>query len=350
MSEAPLWRDSRGRTLRALRVSVTDRCNLRCLYCLPEIEPKTWRGMGNQSPRAAHLLPPPLARSELLSFEEITRVARLATALGIHQIRLSGGEPLLRREIESLVHNLAQLPGLRDLAMTTNGLAFAEKAKALRDAGLQRITFSLDSLDRANYQKITGQDGLERVLAAITRAQELGFAPVKINTVVIRNLNDHEIEALAALAHARHLSVRFIEFMPLDSARGWRPELVVTGQEILERLQACYHLQPVPGGHISATAQRWKFPDQQGEIGLITPISEPFCNTCSRLRLTAEGKLRTCLFSKVEHDLRSLLRAGASDQEISARLQAIARQKESCHHLGQTGFVAPSRTMSRIGG
>jgi len=215
---------------------------------------------------------------------------------------------------------------------------------------LRRVSFSLDSLDPANFKKITGRDGLRSVLASVALAQELGFRPVKANAVIIRGLNDHEIESLAEFARQKNLSFRFIEFMPLDSGRAWQKELVVPGREILQRLRARFDLQPVQSSNISETAKRWSFADGRGEIGIIAPVSEPFCGHCNRLRLTADGKLRTCLFSLTEHDLKPLLRGGASDDAIKERLREIVWQKEERHHIGEPDFVQPERTMSCIGG
>jgi cyclic pyranopterin phosphate synthase len=270
--------------------------------------------------------------------------------MGIHKIRLTGGEPLLRHDVEELVARLANIPGLEDLAMTTNGFLFPEKARALRAAGLQRVSFSLDSLDRDNFKKITGRDGLTDVLESIRLAQEIGFHPVKVNAVVIRDINDHEIEALAEFARERDLSYRFIEFMPLDSARAWQKEMVVTASEILERLHARFGLRPVAPDNPSSTSKRWAFADSRGEIGIIAPVSEPFCGHCNRLRLTADGKIRTCLFSVTEHDLRPLLRNGADDEALRDWLREVVWQKEARHHIGEPDFVAPPRSMSCIGG
>ena len=352
MTDSGLLIDSHGRVLRDLRVSITDRCNFRCLYCLPETEAaanfyrERWAGATAGEAIARAWTP----RSHLLTFEEIERVVRIAVSLGIQKVRLTGGEPLLRQQAELLVERLASIPGISDLAMTSNGFLFAQKAKALRDAGLQRISFSLDSLDAANFKKITGRDGLDAVLAAIDQAQKLGLNPVKVNAVVIRSINDHEIEALGEFARSRSLVMRFIEFMPLDSARAWQKELVVTGREILQRLQARFDLQPVKLANASETAKRWRFADSTAEIGIIAPVSEPFCGHCNRLRLTADGNLRTCLFSVVEHDLRSRLRARASDDELRSFLRETVWQKEARHHIGEPEFVAPSRSMSCIGG
>ena len=344
--------DSHGRVLRDLRVSLTDRCNFRCLYCLPETEAAQnfyrdrWANLPDSPPIARQWAP----RSELLTFEEIERVVRLAVDLGIQKVRLTGGEPLLRQQIEKLVERLARISGIQDLAMTTNGFLFPQKGAALKAAGLRRISFSLDSLDRANFQKITGRDGLSEVLASIALAQKLGLNPVKVNAVVIRGINDHELEALAEFGRERDLAFRFIEFMPLDSARAWQKELVVSGAEILRRLHARFELQPVVAENKSETAKRWRFADGRGEIGVIAPVSEPFCGHCNRLRLTADGKIRTCLFSVTEHDLRGQLRGGADDAELSDYLKQVVWQKEARHHIGEPEFVAPSRSMSCIGG
>ena len=355
MMRSNLLADSFGRVMRDLRVSVTDRCNFRCLYCLPETEEAAdfyrvkFDALKNPSP------PTPITRewkprSQILTFEEIERVVRLAAQVGIEKVRVTGGEPLLRQGVESLVARLAQIPGVTDLAMTTNGFLFPQKGRTLRAAGLQRVSFSLDSLDPANFKKIAGRDGLRSVLASIDLAQELGFRPVKANAVVIRGLNDREIEALAEFARQKNLSFRFIEFMPLDSGRAWQKELVVPGREILQRLRARFDLRPVQSSNVSETAKRWSFADGRGEIGIIAPVSEPFCGHCNRLRLTADGKIRTCLFSLTERDLKPLLRGGASDGVIQERLQEIVRQKEERHHIGEPEFVQPERTMSCIGG
>ncbi len=352
MTDAGRLIDSQGRVLRDLRVSITDRCNFRCLYCLPETEAAQnfYRGHWAHLPSSAPIVQQWVPRTAILSFEEIERVIRLAISLGIQKIRLTGGEPLLRHNVEDLVARLARIPGLTDLAMTTNGSLFLQKARALRAAGLGRISFSLDSLARDNFRKITGRDGLEEVQAGIRLAQEIGLRPVKVNAVIIRGINDHEIEALAGFAREGNLSLRFIEFMPLDSARAWLKEMVVPGHEVLARLQARFDLRPTAPDNPSATSKRWAFADGRGEIGIIAPVSEPFCGHCNRIRLTADGKIRTCLFSVKEHDLRSLLRGGASDEEIAEWLKGVVWQKEARHHIGEPEFVAPPRSMSCIGG
>ena len=352
MTRADLLIDSHGRILRDLRVSLTDRCNFRCLYCLPETEAAQnfYRGHWAHMPNSTPILQQWVPREKILSFEEIERTVRLAAGLGIQKVRLTGGEPLLRHGVEALVERVAKIPGILDLAMTSNGFLFPQKAQALRQAGLHRISFSLDSLDRDNFRKITGRDGLAEVLESIRLAQELGFDPVKVNAVVIRDLNDHELEALADFARERNLSLRFIEFMPLDSARAWLKEMVVPGREILARLQARFELRPLAADNPSSTARRWGFADGRGEIGIIAPVSEPFCGHCNRIRLTADGKIRTCLFSVTEHDWRARLREGASDEGLADWLREVVWQKEARHHIGEPDFVPPPRSMSCIGG
>jgi cyclic pyranopterin phosphate synthase len=352
MRQENLLVDSYGRILRDLRVSITDRCNFRCLYCLPETEAAhnfyrgRWANLPNSTPIVQQWVP----RTKILSFEEIERGVRIAVDLGIQKIRLTGGEPLLRSDVELLVARIAKIPGIEDLAMTTNGFLFPQKARKLREAGLRRISFSLDSLDAANFKKITGRDGLEEVLTSVKLAQELGFNPVKVNAVVIRDINDHEIISLAEFAREHNLSFRFIEFMPLDSARAWLKEMVVSGREILERLQKRFTLKPVRSNNPAETAMRWAFEDGRGEIGIIAPVSEPFCGHCNRIRMTADGKIRTCLFSVTEHDLRTMLRDGRSDEEIAQWLKGVVWQKEERHHIGEADFVPASRSMSCIGG
>jgi GTP 3',8-cyclase len=351
-------RDSHGRVMRDLRVSITDRCNFRCLYCLPETEEAAnfyrtrFDALRNPKPPA----PVPIhrewkPRSELLSYEEITRIVQVAAALGIQKVRITGGEPLLRQGVDGLVSSIAGIPGIQDLALTTNGALFAEKAQSLRQAGLQRVSFSMDSLDPANFRRMTGRDGLASVLSGIRLARDLGFDPVKVNAVVIRGMNDHEVPELARFARQERLSLRFIEFMPLDSSRSWQKELVVPGREILERLRQSFALSPVDAAaNPSETARRWTIDGGPGEIGIIAPVSEPFCGHCNRLRITADGKLRTCLFSLEEHDLRPLLRGGGTDDDIARLLIEKVAGKEAGHRIGQADFQQPARTMSCIGG
>ncbi len=344
--------DSHQRVMRDLRVSVTDRCNFRCMYCLPETEAAEnfYRGRWGNLPNSPSIVRQWQPHQNILSFEEIERAVRIAVDLGIEKIRITGGEPLLRQQIEVLIEKIAKIPGIKDLAMTTNGFLFYKKAAALRDAGLRRVSFSLDSLDRENFKRITGRDGLHETLKSIEVAAELGFQPLKVNAVVIRGVNHHEVEALAEFAQQKNISLRFIEFMPLDSRHAWKGDLVVPKKEILAALQKRFSLQQITSENKSETAQRWFFADGRGEIGIIAPVSEPFCGHCNRLRLTADGKIRTCLFSLVEHDLRALLRNRATDEQIKEFLRATVWQKEERHHIGEKDFQQPDRTMSCIGG
>lgn len=351
--------DSYGRIMRDLRVSVTDRCNFRCLYCLPETEEAAdfyrtrYDSLRNPNPlkKIERVWKP---RNELLSFEEIERVVRIAVSLGVEKIRVTGGEPLLRQRVEELVGRLARIEGVKDLAMTTNGFLFGTKAEALKLAGLRRVSFSMDSLDPENFKKMTGRDGLGEVLAGIETAMRLGFESVKVNAVVIRGINDHEIEQLAAFGFERGIAMRYIEFMPLDSSRSWLREMVVSGAEILGRLKARYDLVSVESANRSETARRWRLRGggggEGGELGIIAPVTEPFCGHCNRIRMTADGKIRTCLFSLGEHDLRGILRGAGTDQELATLLRGIVWEKEDRHHIGEPEFVQPERTMSCIGG
>jgi cyclic pyranopterin phosphate synthase len=354
----PQLRDSHGRVLKDLRISITDRCNFRCLYCLPETEEAAnfyrTRFDALRNPNPSHGLPIHhewKPKNQILRFEEITRLARIGASLGITKLRLTGGEPLLRQGIEELVESLSAIPGIEDIAITTNGFLFARKAEALRKAGLMRVSFSMDSLDPVNFKRMTGREGQASVLEGIRIARELGFQPIKVNAVVIRGLNDHEIEDLAEFARREDLQFRFIEFMPLDSSRAWQLDHVVRGSEILERLLQRFAMVPVDqSANPSETARRWRFPDGRGEIGIIAPVSQPFCGHCNRIRLTADGKVRTCLFSIHEHDLKPMLRGSASDSDIASALQQIVLGKEAGHRIGQKDFVQPARTMSCIGG
>jgi GTP 3',8-cyclase len=349
---APLLIDSHGRVMRDLRISVTDRCNFRCMYCLPETEAaenfyrERWATAVNPVRITRQWQP----RQHILSFEEIERLAQIAASVGIQKLRITGGEPLLRRDLEKLVAALARIPGVEDLAMTTNGFLFEKKADALRAAGLQRVSFSCDSLDAENFRRLTGRNGLDELLRSLALARELGFAPVKVNAVIIRGINDHEIEGLAEFAARESLVLRFIEFMPLDSGRAWQKDMVVRGREILDRLSARFDLEAIHSENKSETAKRWRVRGTSAEIGIIAPVSEPFCGHCNRLRLTADGKLRTCLFSTVEHDFRDLLRGGAADDAVRDRLQEVVGMKEARHRIGEPDFEFANRSMSCIGG
>ena len=329
-----MLRDAHNRTIRDLRISVTDRCNFRCFYCLPNGEP-------------------PMARKEtILTFEEIARLSEIFVELGIEKIRLTGGEPMLRKDIVTLVEQLSPLkPRLRDLALTTNGHSFAEHAAELKRAGLDRVTVSLDSLDRERFRDITGVDSIQKPLAAIEAAKKFGFEPVKINAVIVRGRNDDELVDFARFAREKGVSFRFIEFMPLDSGHDWSRELVVSGREIRDRINDVYALELRETTRGSGTAWKYKFADgAPGEIGIIAPVTEIFCGQCSRIRLTADGQIRTCLFSTTEHNLRDVMRSGASDHEIADFIRSVVMQKEPRHHINDPEFVQPSRTMSFIGG
>lgn len=329
-----MLKDGHGRVIRDLRISLTDRCNFRCFYCLPNGEP-------------------PLARKEtILTFEEIVRISEIFVSLGIEKIRLTGGEPMLRRDIADLVSRLARLkPALKDLALTTNGHAIPQQAATLRSAGLDRITISLDSLERENFVSITGVDALENVIDAIDAAIAAKLAPVKINAVIVRGRNDHEIVDLARFAREKKVSLRFIEFMPLDSGHEWSRGLVVSGREIRNKIDEVFPLRLKESSRGSVTAWTYDFADgSPGEIGIIAPVTEMFCGACSRIRLTADGQIRTCLFSVVEHDLRNIIRSGASPDEIASFLRAVVLKKETRHHIDDADFIPANRTMSFIGG
>lgn len=329
----PMLRDAHGRVIRDLRISITDRCNFRCTYCMPE-SGVTWK-----------------AADELLTADEILALARVFVGLGVEKIRVTGGEALLRDDVAALVKRLGRLPGVRDLALTTNGYRFEAYAAALAAAGLRRITISLDSLKEDTFQRLTRVRALDRVLRAIELAHRYKLTPVRVNCVLMRGVNDDEIEAFADFARAWEVSLRFIEYMPLDGPGEWRREMVVPGREVYARIQARYPLTPVVGQSPSETARRYRFADgAPGEIGIIAPVTEPFCGACSRLRLTADGKLRTCLFSVVEYDLRDALRAGANSRELADRIIAAVARKEAGHRINEPDFIPPSRTMSCIGG
>ena len=327
-------RDAHNRTIRDLRISLTDRCNFRCFYCLPNGEPA-------------------MARKEtLLSFEEIEYVSDIFVSLGIEKIRLTGGEPLIRRDVAKLVEKLTRLkPALKDIALTTNGFDLPRHAEALKEAGLDRVTISLDSLDAANFADITGVDALGKVIDAIDTALRFGFDPVKINAVIVRGRNDHEIVDFARFARESGVSMRFIEFMPLDSGHEWDRGMVVSGREIREAIDAVYPLERIGESRGTETAWKYGFADgAPGEIGIIAPVTEMFCGQCSRIRLTADGQIRTCLFSTNEHDLRGVIRSGAARNEVIEFIENAVLQKEPRHYINDPAFKPASRTMSFIGG
>jgi len=302
--------DTLGRPLRDLRISLTDRCNLRCTYCMPrEVFGRDFKF---------------LPRSELLSFEEIARLVAIAAAEGVGKVRLTGGEPLLRRDIEHLVEMLAGLQGVEDIALTTNGLMLAAHARALADAGLRRVTVSLDTLDADVFRSIADSRApIARVLDGIDAAQAAGLAPVKVNMVVRRGVNDDCVIPMAEHFRGRPQTLRFIEFMDVGESNGWRLEDVVPGREILAKIGARWPLRALAPERVGEVASRWAYRDGAGEVGVISSVSEPFCHGCTRARLSADGKLYTCLFAATGYDLRALLRAGADDAEITQRLRAI---------------------------
>lgn len=291
-------------------------------------------------------------RATILTFEEITYLSEIFVDLGIEKIRLTGGEPMLRRDIVTLVSRLSSLkPRLKDLALTTNGHDLPKHASALKRAGLDRVTISLDSLDREKFIDITGVDSLDKVIAAIDAAKTYGFEPVKVNAVIVRGRNDDEIVDFARFARNNALSFRFIEFMPLDSGHEWSRDMVVPGREIRNAIDDVYPLVLKDETRGSETAWKYRFADgAPGEIGIIAPVTEMFCGQCSRIRLTADGQIRTCLFSTVEHNLRDVLRSGASTAEIADFIGHAVLKKEPRHHINDTDFIQPSRTMSFIGG
>jgi GTP 3',8-cyclase len=324
--------DAHGRQITDLRVSVTDRCNFRCRYCMPA------EGM------------PWLAREEILSFEEIERLVRILAALGITDVRLTGGEPLARREFPRLVAMLRSIDGVRDLSVTTNGYLLERDAAALVDAGIDRVNVSVDSLARDRFHEITRRDALPQVMRGLeTIASYDRVRPIKVNAVAMRDFTEDEVFRFAELARSTDYQVRFIEFMPLDGDRAWEPDMVLTGAEIRDRIATRYPLEPLER-EPHATARVYRFADGSGEIGFINPVSEPFCADCNRIRVTADGELRTCLFSVHETDLRAPLRDGSSDAEIAATIREAVWRKELKHRVNEPGFVAPPRTMSAIGG
>ena len=288
----------------------------------------------------------------MLSYEEIEYVSEIFVALGIEKIRLTGGEPMLRRDIETVIGKIAALkPRLHDLALTTNGYFLPERAQSLRDAGLDRITISIDSLKRDTFRRMTGVDVLERVLAGLEAAQRAGLTPVKVNAVIVRGHNEDEVADFAAFARQHDVRMRFIEFMPLDSGHEWSREMVVSGREIRERIDERYPLTPLAVRRGSETSSRFRFADgAPGEIGIIAPVTEPFCGACSRIRLTADGQIRTCLFSTIEHSLRDVVRNGATRKEIIQYIEGVVLRKEPRHFINDTTFMQPARTMSFIGG
>jgi cyclic pyranopterin phosphate synthase len=324
--------DGHGRPIGDVRISVTDRCNFRCQYCMPA-EGLPW-----------------LQRSALLSYEEIERLVRILSAMGVHDVRLTGGEPLVRRELWRLVEQLSAIEDVHDLSLTTNGYLLERQVDQLVAAGLRRVNVSLDALAPDRFFQLTRRDSLAQVLAGLAAAERHPeLRPIKVNVVAIKGFTEDEVLGFADFARRNPYAVRFIEFMPLDADRSWSRDQVLPNAEVRAIIEQRYELEPV-GRERSGTSRRWRFADGGGEIGFISPVSEPFCGDCNRIRITAEGELRTCLFSMNETDLRGPLRAGASDDELARIVRDAVWRKELKHHVNEPGFVQPARTMSRIGG
>jgi GTP 3',8-cyclase len=321
--------DKYGRPITDLRVAVTDRCNYKCVYCRT----------GNDGAQYAEL-----------SFAEYLRIVRLFVEQGIRKVRITGGEPLLRNGVVDFVRQLRKMDHGLDIAITTNGHLLADLAQPLKDAGLSRITVSMDAVEPEVFARITRvPNGFEAVRAGIRASQRAGLEPVKVNCVLLRGFNDEQIAGFGKFARDENVIVRFIEFMPLEEDRVWSPEIVVRLEEILERMAQYRSLLEIPHSR-SETARRYRFNDGVGEIGIIAPVSNPFCGQCSRIRVTSDGKIRTCLFSVFDHDLAGRMRAGATDEQLVAFLHQVVNHKEARHHIGEPDFMPASRTMVHIGG
>jgi cyclic pyranopterin phosphate synthase len=334
LTPTPRLTDSHGRVIHDLRVSITDRCNYKCVYC------RTGE-VGAQYPE--------------LGIDEYLRLIKLFVSLGIEKVRLTGGEPLLRRGLITLLEELSRMRTLSgkqlDLAVTTNGHLLDTLAAPLKAAGLNRVTISMDAVDAPTFERITRVPGsYQKVLGGVRAARAAGLTPLKVNCVLLRGFNDGEIEGFARFAREENVVVRFIEFMPLEEDRLWTPAIVVPLTEIVERINRVMPLVPLPPREASETARRYTFPDGVGEIGIIAPVTQAFCGACSRVRLTSDGKIRTCLFSQVEHDLYGHMRAGESDAELRDYIARTVQGKEARHHIGEPGFLKPSRSMVHIGG
>jgi len=332
MKKAPLI-DSLGRVHTNLRISVTDRCNIRCFYCMPE--------------ENVRFKP----RSEILTFEEIERFVRVVAPLGVNKLRLTGGEPLVRADMPELVRRLAKIPGIDDIAMTTNGILLAEQAAGLKASGLKRLNISLDALTEETFRRIARRDGLDRVLAGIAAAKAAGFEKIRLNAVAIRGITEPEIVPLAQFAREQAVEMRFIEYMPLDAEQHWDHEQVLTGEEIRQTIaEAIGPLEPAERDDPSQPAVDYEFSDGSGQIGFINPVTQPFCGDCNRLRLTAEGQVRNCLFSTVEWDARALLRGDGSDEKLEQLIRDCVAAKKPGHGIDSDDFVRPQRAMFQIGG
>ncbi len=325
--------DSFGRVHNNLRISVTDRCNIRCFYCMPA--------------ENVQFMP----RADLMSFEEMERFVRICVGLGVNKVRLTGGEPLVRKDLSKLVAKIAAIDGIHDIGITTNGILLAEQAQELWDAGLRRINVSLDALDPVKFTEITRREGYENVLAGIQAAQRVGFDPVKINAVSVRGMTETEIVPFGKFARETGAEIRFIEFMPLDADNAWERDKVLFAHEIIERLSAeIMPLIPIPDQNPHAPATEFMFQDGVGRIGFIASVSQPFCMSCDRFRITADGKVRNCLFSLEETDIRGLLRGGGTDAEIADAVRASVAAKWEGHQINTAKFIQPDRPMYSIGG
>jgi len=332
MIAAPLV-DRFGRIHTDLRISVTDRCNIRCFYCMPADNVEF------------------MDRAEILSFEEIERLVHVAIGLGVHKIRLTGGEPLVRQELHKLVAKIARIPEIKDVGLTTNGILLAEQAQALWDAGLRRINVSLDALSAEKFKKFTRRDGFEKVIEGIQAAQRVGFSPVKVNAVSVRGLTEDEIVPFGHFARETGVEMRFIEYMPLDADCAWQRQKVLFASEIIDTLSCeIMPLVPCADHDPTAPATEFEFTDGIGRIGFIASVSQPFCSNCNRFRLTADGKLRSCLFSVEETDLRAIIRRGGTDDELARAIRECIADKKEGHEINTARFIQPPRPMYSIGG
>lgn len=325
--------DSFGRRMESIRVSITDRCNFRCTYCMPE-EGLRW-----------------LPREHVLSFEEIERVVRIFCSLGLTEVRLTGGEPTIRAGLPDLISELSVVPGLEDLSLTTNGFLLKQLAGPLARAGLKRVNVSLDSLDHARFRELTRRDALDKVLEGLRECEKYPeLAPIKVNAVSMVSMSEADVLAFCEMARTRPYVIRFLEFMPLDADGQWNMAEVVPGRDVLAMIRRHYDLEPIEA-EFGSTSRRWRFVDSPGEIGFVNPVTEAFCAECNRLRLTADGQLRTCLFSTGEWDLKAPMRQGATDEDLIAIIRSAVSKKELKHRINEgAAFTRANRSMSQIGG
>lgn len=324
--------DGMGRHIINLRISVTDRCNFRCTYCMPADNVEF------------------MDRDKLLTFEEITRIANIVSSLGIHRLRLTGGEPLMRKDLHVLIGMLSKVEGIDDIAMTTNAFFLKDQARRLREAGLQRLNISLDALDPEKFKHVNRRDCLQQVLDGLAEASKVGYKAIKINAVAMRNFSESEIMRLIELGRSDGFEIRFIEFMPLDADQMWERDKVLFGSEIIDLIKQKYELIPIKNSLEVGPASEFNFADGKGKIGIITAVSNPFCDYCNRIRMTSDGKLRTCLFSTREHNLKELLRSGQTDEEIAETIRQAVLIKEPGHKINLDDFERPTRAMHAIGG